>query len=413
MRILVKESIIATYLIISPDPDKLPLDKCADALADEQGLGLRGLPNREEYYNALKDYVVEVIDIIEVKRGVGIVKLAFPTDHLDYEIVDIPNILNLIAGDAFGSRYVKKLKLIDVDFPESLIKSFPGPKFGIEGIRKIVGEKKLPLIGVIIKPSLGLKPEKVAEIVYKAGIAGAHIIKDDEKYSSTKYSRFSRKMKVISKSLRKVEEETGREVLYAINITGKLSNLVERAKKAIQCGLNALMVPIITMGFGALRMLAESDEINVPLYAHRTMHASFTRDQYHGITMRVINKLTRLAGADFQHIGAMIGSHKEPIPEIKIRYRYVTQPWYNIKPSMPVLSAGIHPGNIEANMRLLKENDVLFMVGRGVYFYKGDVEIGVKALVQAVIAAYENKPIEEAMNKFKELKKAIEILGYY
>ncbi len=409
------DKLIATYLVESPELSKIPIERIAEALADEQGLGLRGLPIKKTFIKDKQDLATEVVDIIEVCDGKGIIKLAFNLEHFDENILDIANMFNLIAGDAFGSKYVKYLRLIDVDLPTSLISKFPGPKYGLEQIRKIVGEDTKPLLGLILKPSLGLSLDEIRKIVHDAGMAGVHLIKDDEKFASTKYTRFEKKVEVIGATLKKIEKKTSKRVLYAANISGDLEGLKKRAKIVEDAGLGAVMLTIVTLGPGAVKYIASDKELDVAVYAHRAMHAAFTRIPDHSISIRVINKFTRIAGADFQHVGAVFGAHSARLAEIQIRLKYLLKKLNgsNMKPSVPVISAGIHPGNINANYSAVNTNDILFMVGRGAYFDKNTVGTGIKALRQAIDASVLEIPIEDAIKKYDELREAIRVFGFF
>ena len=56
----------------------------------------------------------------------------------------MPEILSSIAGNIFGMKALKNLKLLDIHFPRAIVKKFRGPKYGIKGIRKLLKIKKRP-----------------------------------------------------------------------------------------------------------------------------------------------------------------------------------------------------------------------------------------------------------------------------
>jgi len=112
------------------------------------------------------------------------VKIAYPEKL--FEKRNIPQILSSIAGNIFGMKALKNLRLNDVDFSSSMIRSFKGPAFGITSIRKLLKVKERPLIGTIIKPKLGLNEKEHAKVAYEAWIGGCDIVKDDENLSNQK-----------------------------------------------------------------------------------------------------------------------------------------------------------------------------------------------------------------------------------
>ena len=80
----------------------------------------------------------------------------------------MPNILSSVAGNVFGLKALKNLRLLDIQMPKDLIKSFKGPMYGIAGIRKLLKVPERPLVGTIIKPKLGLKTKDHAQVAYEA-----------------------------------------------------------------------------------------------------------------------------------------------------------------------------------------------------------------------------------------------------
>ena len=72
------------------------------------------------------------------------------------------------------------LKLLDIDFPESFVKDFQGPKFGIEGIRKYLGAENRPLLNNMIKPCTGYTPGVGAKLFFEAAAGGLEPIFDGD-----------------------------------------------------------------------------------------------------------------------------------------------------------------------------------------------------------------------------------------
>jgi len=103
----------------------------------------------------------------------------------------MPNILSSVAGNVFGLRALKNLRLSDIHLPTKLVRSFKGPKYGVNGIRKLLKIQDRPLVGTIIKPKLGLNTKDHAEVAYEAWVGGCDIVKDDENLSSQRSIHFT------------------------------------------------------------------------------------------------------------------------------------------------------------------------------------------------------------------------------
>lgn len=154
------------------------------------------------------------------------VKIAYPIEL--FELGNMPNVLSSVAGNVFGLRVLKDLRLNDIGFPNNLVRSFKGPRFGIEGVRKLFKIYDRPLVGTIIKPKLGLKTNDHARVAYEAWVGGCDIVKDDENLSGQKFNQFENRVKKTLKSRDKAERETGERKMYMANITAETEEMLRR-----------------------------------------------------------------------------------------------------------------------------------------------------------------------------------------
>lgn len=182
------------------EPEGINIEEAAGAIAAESSIGTwTELTTEKEYVRKLAARVFEIDG--------NFVKIAYPVELFEYG--NMPNILSSIAGNIFGLRTLKNLRLNDIKLPPKLIKSFKGPKFGIDGIRKLLKVYDRPLIGTIIKPKLGLKTEDHARVAYEAWVGGCDIVKDDENLSSQKFNQFEDRLIKTLENRDKAEDETG------------------------------------------------------------------------------------------------------------------------------------------------------------------------------------------------------------
>jgi len=366
------------------------------------------------------------------------VLVAFPIEL--FEPGNIPQLLSVVAGNLFGLKAIKNVRLLDIRLPEKYIKSFKGPRFGLEGIRKIVGtlKERRPHVGTIIKPKVGLTPKITAKVGYEVAIGGIDHIKDDETLADQrKICPIEQRLVEMMGALDKAKGETGKTVLYTVNVTHDTGKMIERAEKLVELGANAVMMDVVTCGFSALKELRET--IKVPIHVHRCMHASFTRDPLHGISMNVLAKLVRLAGGDQFHIGTVVGKMHGELAEVRasqsvceaamtkgIKHnkipqisKYLTQEqrifeqnWYDLKPVLPISSGGLHPGLVSEIIEKFGV-DVGIQFGGGIHGHPLGSSVGTIAARQAVDACIKKIKLEEYAKTHKELKVALEHWGYF
>lgn len=369
-----------------------------------------------------KPYVARLgAKVYKIKRhGKGAyIKVAYPVDLFEYD--NVPEIMSSIAGNIFGMKVVKNLRLEDVHLSKEIIKSFKGPKFGIKGIRKLLRVKKRPLVGTIVKPKLGLHTADHAKVAYDAWVGGCDIVKDDENLSAQKFNPFRQRLIQTLKMRNKAEKETGEKKVYMINVTAETKEMIKRAKMAKEHGSEYIMVDIITCGFSALQTLRNED-LGLVLHGHRAMHAAMTRNKKHGISMLTISKLIRLIGLDQLHTGTIVGKlegGKEIIDidqelrekKIKEHHNILQQDWFHLKPVFPVSSGGLHPGHVPKLVQYFGK-DLIMQFGGGVHGHPDGTTAGTRAVRQAVEAVMKNTSLERYAKNHKELAEALKKWGH-
>ncbi|MBI2046742.1 type III ribulose-bisphosphate carboxylase [Candidatus Pacearchaeota archaeon] len=362
----------------------------------------------KSYMNALAAKVFSI-------KG-NLVKIAYPSAL--FERGNVPNILSSVAGNIFGMKAVKNLRLEDISFPKSIIKGFKGPVFGTKGIRKIMKIKNRPLLGTIIKPKLGLKTKDHAKSAYESWIGGCDFVKDDENLASQKFNEFEERVARTLEKANKAEEETGERKAYLVNVTAETNEMLRRAQLVKELGGKFIMVDIITAGFAGLQTLRNAN-LKLAIHAHRAMHAAMTRNPKHGIRMIVLADFARLIGVDSLHIGTGIGKlegsisdvheleeeiEKDSVRETQLRLK---QDWHRIKPVLGVCSGGLHPGHFPYLIRHLGK-DIILQCGGGIHGHPSGSMAGARAARQAIEATMQGISLKEYSKNHLELREALE-----
>jgi len=390
--------------------ENLSLAEAAERIAIEGSTGT-WIRVKHETDELREKYTAKPFRIRAYKNmNIGEVDIAYPIVICDPEIGGIPALLNAIAGTVFALRYLQAIKILDVTFPKSFINAYPGPKFGIEGLKKILGLKKRPPISTAVKPNIGLDTNTFAKVCYEAALGGIDMVLDDEILVNPRNCLLEKRIPKVVSALMKAERETGERKIYGVNITTRADKVKLLAKKAMSLGAEMLAINVITAGFCSVLSIVDGVPDSVPIRGYRHMHAAFTRYPYHGIDMRVLLKLCRMVGVDAIDTG-VFGRLADDIVKTQEYNRMLKHKFYGLKAVYPVCSGGIHPGNVEANLRLFGLDTIIHASG-AVFGHPKGILIGAKAIRSAVEAVIDGLSIVDAMKKYPEIASSLRIKGW-
>ncbi|MDN4523718.1 2,3-diketo-5-methylthiopentyl-1-phosphate enolase [Fictibacillus fluitans] len=406
-------SVTATYLVHDP---KGNFEKKAEGIA----LGLTvgswtDLPDlQKEQLKNHKGSVAEIIELPEDNRvnqyfgsprKQALLKISYPAANFSF---DLPAILTTVFGKLSLDGEVK---LIDLEFSEDLSSAFPGPSFGIDGIRNQLGVFERPLLMSIFKGVIGRDLDYFKHQLREQALGGVDLVKDDEILFDNPLTPFEERIKTAKQVLAETEEETGHKTLYAVNLTGRTFDLKDKAKRAAELGASALLFNVFAYGLDVLQSLAEDPEVNLPIMAHPAVSGALTPSEFYGLSNRLLlGKLLRLAGADFVLFPSPYGSvalRKEDASGIAAE---LTEKHINWKGAFPVPSAGIHPG---LTPLLLQDFgiDSIINAGGGVHGHPGGAVAGGKAFRDAIDGLLLNKSLEQISEESGPLKAALNLWG--
>jgi ribulose-bisphosphate carboxylase large chain len=208
----------------------------------------------------------------------------------------------------------------------------------------------------------------------------------------------------------KIKEESGRTVLYAVNITSGAEEILNRADHAKEHGANMLMIDVLTAGFSALQALRNDASVNLPIHVHRTMHGAITRNKKHGIAMLPLAILVRLCGGDQLHTGTARGKMESDFNEVVEINTYLRSNWYDFKTTFPVASGGLYPGVVPSEIKAFG-NDLILQAGGGIHGHPDGTVAGAQAMRQAVDAVMKRISLETYASDHTELARALQKWG--
>lgn len=406
----VDKNVVATYLIYGA---KGSFAKKAEGIAVGMTVGSwTELPQAKKV--EMEKHLGKVVSVEEREAINGdaphaIVQIAYPEINFSH---DIPALLTTVFGKISMDG---RIKLLDLTLSPTFLNSFSGPKFGIDGIRKKVSVYDRPLLMSIFKSSIGQGLDSLEEQFYQQALGGVDLIKDDEILFENPLSPFEKRLEVALRAAARAKQTTGQETLYAMNLTGPVTQLKEKAKRAIELGANAFLFNVLPYGFDALHRLSEDPEITVPIMAHPALAGAIYPSPHHGIAASVLlGKLMRIAGADFVLFPSPYGSvamEREDTLAIADHLRNDLKSEQElIKASFPVPSAGIHPGITP----LLYEDfglDSIMNAGGGIHGHPDGASAGGRAFRQAISILSSGLDFEDEYAAYPELKVAIETWG--
>ncbi|MRX73311.1 2,3-diketo-5-methylthiopentyl-1-phosphate enolase [Bacillus lacus] len=401
------DELIASYLVYD---EKGNLEKKAESIALGLTVGswtdLHAL--EQEQLRKHKGRVVSIKELDPAGRAAGkrgILKIAYPTANFSS---DIPAILTTVFGKLSLDGEVK---LLDLSFPDTLKKTFPGAKFGIQGIRELTGVYDRPLLMSIFKGVIGRDLDYLKDQLKEQLLGGVNIVKDDEILFENESAPFEERVTAGKEVLKEIYEQSGSRALYAVNLTGRTSELKDKARKAADLGASALLFNVFAYGLDVLQELAEDPQIQVPLMAHPAVSGAFTSSETYGFSHSLLlGKLLRYAGADFSLFPSPYGSvalEKEKALGIS-RACHEND---SFKTILPVPSAGIHPGLVP----LLYQDfgiDSVINAGGGVHGHPQGAQGGGRAFTAAIDAVLQGIPLSEQAQSHEDLSQALNLWGY-
>ena len=411
------ERITATYYIETP----FAPEKAASVLAGEQSSGTFVAVPGETV--ALKERFaarVESVKWMETVNQPAIpgatskdgqyhrasVKVSWSLENFGY---NLPVLVSTLQGNLYEITQFTGLKLMDIELPASYADHFNGPAFGIDGCRQLTNVADRPLIGTIIKPSVGLNPDETASMVSVLARAGIDFVKDDELMSSTGNSDFNDRLEAVMNVINQHADTTGKKVMYAINISGETDEMLRRYERVVEKGGTCAMISINSVGLSAAKKIC--DQGALAIHAHRNGWGMLNRHPLLGIDFRAYQKIWRLAGVDQMHVNGIQNKFWESDDSVVASIEACLSPLFNQKNPLPVVSSGQWGGQAFETWRRTKTVDLLYMAGGGIMAHPLGAAAGVMALQQAWKAAVDGLTLEEAAKLYPEFGKSVEKFG--
>jgi ribulose-bisphosphate carboxylase large chain len=299
--------------------------------------------------------------------------------------------------------------LLDLDFPASLAEQFPGPRFGISGTRRLTNVQNRPIIGTIVKPSIGLTPQETADLVKTLGRAGVDFVKDDELMANPPHSPFDDRVDAVMRVVNELTNTTGRKLMYAFNISDQLDQMLRHHDKVLEAGGACVMISLNSVGFATVEYLAR--RFSLPIHGHRNGWGMYSRSPGLGMEFTAYQKLWRLAGVDHLHVNGLKNKFCESDDSVVKSIKACLTPMLDGELPMPVVSSGQWGGQAEETFRRTQTLDILYLAGGGILAHPGGPAAGVTSIRQAWEAAAAGISLDEHARTHVELRQSMDFFG--
>ncbi|MGK9230216.1 ribulose-bisphosphate carboxylase large subunit family protein [Inquilinus limosus] len=320
----------------------------------------------------------------------------------------LPNLMATVAGNLFELKQFSGLRLLDIRLPPAFAAAYDGPRFGIAGTRRLAGVEGRPLIGTIVKPSVGLGPGETAALVRTLAEADIDFIKDDELQADGPACPFEDRARAVMRVVNDIAERKGRKVMFAFNLTGDLDEMRRRHDLVHQLGGTCVMASVNSVGLAGMIALARHSAL--PIHAHRNGWGYLSRHPLLGFSFTAWHKVWRLAGADHIHVNGLANKFSEEDDSVIASARACLAPLFPDKPCpiMPVFSSGQTVRQAPGTWQALGSTDLIFAAGGGIMAHPDGPAAGVAALREAWEVAVAGVPLADHARARPALAKALE-----
>lgn len=323
---------------------------------------------------------------------------------------NLPTLVSTLQGNLYELAEFSGLRLLDFALPDSFADHFEGPRFGISGTRRLTGVPgSRPLVGTIVKPSVGLTPAATAELVARLAEAGIDFVKDDELMADPPHSRFADRVAAVMRVVNDHAERTGKKIMYAFNVSDELDAMLDHYQTVVDAGGTAVMVSLNSVGLAAVKKLC--DQGALPVHGHRNGWGMLTRYPLLGMDFKVYQKLWRLAGVDQIHVNGIANKFWESDDSVAESIRSCREPFLGGFEILPVISSGQWGGQAFETWRRAGTVDLLYLAGGGIVAHPDGPAGGVAAIRQAWEASVAGRRLEDAVREHSELRRSVEKFG--
>lgn len=367
-----EERFFVTYRLfaIQTEAEALAADICLEQTVE--------LPDSQVTDPWIRQHIIGQIEgFTQIGEDIFEARISYAASSATYELTQFLNVI-------FGNTSLKpRIRIVDIELGKAFETLFPGPRFGISGLREQLQVSSEPLLCTALKP-MGKSPKEIADIAYRFALGGIHIIKDDHGLADQPFCQFQQRVTACCQAVAQANQETGLHCIYAPNVTSDAGQIISRAYFAQEQGAGAMLIAPGLTGFATMLHLSRQPDCQLPLISHPAFLGSLVTSPVNGISHAVIfGKLQRLAGADasiYPNYGGRFGFSQQQCLEI---VEGCKSAFSHLAPIFPTPGGGMPLERI-AEMLALYGKDVIFLIGGSLYARSPDLTANAKFLRAAI-----------------------------
>jgi ribulose-bisphosphate carboxylase large chain len=406
----------ARYWIETP----MPVTQAAEVLAGEQSSGTfvavpGETPQIASRYRARVEKIVELDAVASPSlpgcRAKGAryqraeITVAWPLHNVGAKL---PTLLATVSGNLYELAQFSGLKLLSIELPDAFTRAFRGPAFGVDGSRRLMSVHDRPMIGTIIKPSVGLPPVQTAQLVDTLLAAGIDFLKDDELMANPSHSPIVERIDAVMDVVNRHADRTGRKAMFAFNISDDLDAMQAHYDHIVKRSGTCAMLSLNHVGLAATKKIADRGQLAI--HGHRNGWGAINRCPALGMEYAAFQMIYRLAGVDHLHVNGIANKFWESDDSVVASIEACLRP-LNGQRVLPVVSSGQTGLQAPETYRRTKTVDVLYNAGGGIMAHPSGPAAGFVALKQAWEAAVQGIALDEYAKSHVELRQQIEMFG--
>ena len=341
------------------------------------------------------------VDAWDSTGRLGLLHVAYPLKMLlqgDGHLTST-DILHTTAGAILFDVYENQdARLVSLQIPEKVIRTFPGPAHGPAGVRALTNwPADAPMFGTILKPTAGITADDVSRLMNDVAACPLFcFVKEDENlYPRLDYSPAAERTRRAVEAIKRAQDQRGgRGLIFSPHITCAPHEMLDTLGAVLEAGASGVMFSESFSG-GTVRMVREATK-HLPkppvIYGHNAGIGVKTRS----IFREVIDLLARLDGIDFRQTAPVRPGTPFLKPyglEWEASERVLSMPLPGIKPTTIVRAGALDQGNISLNLgdaeqRGISEG-VMFLAGSAINSIKdasgkSNPKLGAEAMEQAI-----------------------------
>jgi ribulose-bisphosphate carboxylase large chain len=280
----------------------------------------------------------------------------------------LPGLLNVLYGNV---SLKSGIMLDNLELSRTFTSRFGGPRFGIEGLRKLTGVFDRPLLAAPLKP-LGKSPEDLGRLCYELALGGIDLIKDDHGLADQSFCPFKERVNACLDAIDRASRKTGRRALYFPCIMDRYEIMEENILWSREQGAGGILVSPMIVGMDFMRYISRDDRFGLPVMAHPALTGAFL-NVTHGISHGVLlGTLMRLSGADMVIYPNFCGRFPFTRNSCITVNEALKRPFHGMKSAFPVPAGGISLSSIP-ELRELFGLEVVFLVGSSLFSRSSDI----------------------------------------